>query len=584
MYELFVEKIKSLYNLIIQPIDIMYKLTAINRYKRSLNIGTNDSFGQFYYKLIEESKSTGVVYTPVEISDYIIKSTVAVDKIVENPFIKILDPACGCGNILIPCYRYLKSLYVANIEIINKSHNINLNLNNIDKHIIKNNIFGYDIDEISIKVLLIDLFLESKNIEEDNFIVGDFLFHSSVYTFDIIIGNPPYVGQKTIDREYSKKLKLEYKEIYKDKGDLSYCFFKRAIEKITRSGNVSFITSRYFVEAPSGENLRKLILSDMSINKIVDFYGIRPFKNIGVDPIIIFLEKGNNLDELDVIRPLGSSKEKSQDFYNSVFLNDGYSYKCFKIEKQDLKGTWMLIDKEEREIIKKIDAKCRLTLGDICNSYQGIITGCDKAFIIDKEIIEKMKIEPELIKPWIKSSNIRQFKVKENDKFIIYSDFIDEQDKYKNSVEYIGRFKDKLSSRRECIKGIRRWYQLQWGRKPEIFEAEKIVFPYKADSNRFAVDKGSYFSADVYCLVLKPLSNINYNYLVNVLNSNAYEFYFKCYGKKLGGKLYDYYPNTIMKLPIAIDIQMKNELNTDIYNYFELSNKQIKIIENRLKS
>ena len=50
MYKIFVEKIESLFDLIVEPIDIMFKLEAINRYKNSLNIGTNDSFGEFYYK------------------------------------------------------------------------------------------------------------------------------------------------------------------------------------------------------------------------------------------------------------------------------------------------------------------------------------------------------------------------------------------------------------------------------------------------------------------------------------------------------------------------------------------------------
>ncbi|GLC28660.1 Eco57I restriction-modification methylase domain-containing protein [Clostridium omnivorum] len=584
MNNIFIEKIKSLYNLILEPIDIMFKLTAINRYKSDLNIGINDSFGEYYYKLVEKSKNSGVVYTPVEISEYIIRSTIKEDDVVKNPFIKILDPASGCGNIIIPCYRNLKRIYLDNLDTINQMHNIRLTLENIDKHIINNNIFGYDIDEISIKVLLIDLFLEAKTILKDNFIVGDFLFDNSPIVFDVIIGNPPYVGHKSIDREYCRRLKENYSNIYKDKGDLSYCFFKRSIEKTTKRGKISFITSRYFIEAPSGENLRKLLLADININSVVDFYGIRPFKDAGIDPIIIFLEKGNNINEIDIIKPLGSNKELSENFYNSVFMNQEHAYRCFKLTKQDLKDTWMLIDRVEREIINKINAKCNSTLGDICDSYQGIITGCDKAFIVDKEIIENMEIETELLRPWIKNSNIKQFKVEKNNKFIIYSDFIDEQDKYKKSIEYIEKFKDKLSNRRECIKGIRKWYQLQWGRNPDLFEKEKIIFPYKADSNKFAVDKGSYFSADVYCLLPKSTMNVSNSYLVSILNSKLYEFYFKCYGKKLGGKLYDYYPNTIMKLPIALDIQIIDDFNVSIYNYFNLSYEQIEIIEEKLKS
>ena len=46
-----------------------------------------------------------------------------------------------------------------------------------------------------------------------------------------------------------------------------------------------------------------------------------------------------------------------------------------------------------------------LRLAEIADSYQGIITGCDKAFILSEREIKENKIEKELLKPWIKNSN-----------------------------------------------------------------------------------------------------------------------------------------------------------------------------------
>ena len=48
-------------------------------------------------------------------------------------------------------------------------------------------------------------------------ILGDFCTH---YKFDYILGNPPYIGHKTLDKEYKKYLLKEYKDVYKDKSDL----------------------------------------------------------------------------------------------------------------------------------------------------------------------------------------------------------------------------------------------------------------------------------------------------------------------------------------------------------------------------
>ena len=66
-------------------------------------------------------------------------------------------------------------------------------------------------------------------------------------------------------------------------------------------------------------------------------------------------------------------------------------------------------------------------------------------------------------------------------------------------VDYLSPHKERLEKRRECKTGSIPWYALQWPRKPELFDGEKIIFPYKAEKNRFAVDEGGlYFSADVY--------------------------------------------------------------------------------------
>ena len=69
---------------------------------------------------------------------------------------------------------------------------------------------------------------------------------------------------------------------------------------------------------------------------------------------------------------------------------------------------------------------------DICTSHQGIITGCDKAFVVNNEVIEDENLEKDLLKPWIKGSFIKQNQVNRQNSFIIYSDLIEDESKYPN--------------------------------------------------------------------------------------------------------------------------------------------------------
>lgn len=582
MFELFLHKINELYNIINVPIDNMFKTMALGKTRKTLNMD-QDTFSFTYIKLKnnEKGKENGVVYTPEEIANYMIDNTIFKEDIIANPFMKILDPACGSGNILVCCYKKLHIIYEENLEDINKYNSINLKISDISKHIIENNIYGFDIDESALKILALDLFEASGCFKESNFNKKDFLVEEDKDKYNIILGNPPYIGHKAIDKKYSKELKVKFKEIYKDKGDISYCFFQEAINSLNKKGKLSFITSRYFIESPSGEELRKILKEVCTLYKIVDFYGIRPFKKAGIDPVIIFLiNEPDFKSDIEVIKPIKSSKKDKNCFYKSLFLNEGNNYKRFFINKNILNNKgWILRDKKEREIISKIEERSFTYLYNICDSYQGIITGCDKAFVVDEKTIVDENLERKIIKPWIKSSYIKNGHLEFKDTYLIYSDLIDNPEKYPNVINHINTKKDKLLNRRECKRGVRKWYQLQWGRKREVFEKQKIIFPYKANANKFILDKEHYFSADIYSLVLKENVPFTYKYLISLLNSKAYKFYFQSFAKKLGNDLYEYYPNNIMKLCIPIMGSNEELSDEEINNIFEFNDEQRRIIE-----
>ena len=574
------QRICELHNIILSPIDDIFKTTAIKNYKKEAEISQEENFSEVYYEFIKNNKEKGTVYTPEGITTYMIENTIKAKHIIENPFMKIVDPSCGTGNILICCYKYLRNLYNNNLSKVNKINGLNLTMQNIDEHIINHNLYGFDIDDIAIKILVIDLYDLSNGIIMRNILNTDFLLYENEFKYDMFIGNPPYVGKKSIDNGYAAFLKIRYKEVYRDKGDLSYCFFKKALEDLTHGGKLTFITSRYFLESPSGEDLRKVLREGCTIKKIVDFYGIRPFKNVGIDPVIMFIKNYKNKNnEIEIIKPLNTNGKNKNGFYDSVFLKSGDAFNSFLLEKSRLddKG-WILIDEQKRNIINKIEKRKFTNLSSICNSYQGVITGCDKAFVVNNHIVLSGNIEKSIVKPWIKSSYIEKNSVSRQDSYIIYSDLICDPQEYPMAISYIELNKGKLLKRRECQRGIRKWYELQWGRKQNIFEGQKIVFPFKASSNRFALDIGSYFSADVYALILKEDSIFTYDFLLYILNSKIYEFYFKTFAKKLGEDAYEYYPNNLMKLCIPTMMEIKGKDEDYLYDYFNLSQEEKNVI------
>ena len=528
-----------------------------------IGVLVNDNYEHSYNyekNLSEEiKKSKGIYYTPKFIVDYILNKTLKEHDILSNPCPKILDISCGCGNFLLEAYDILYEMF--------EYYRHELKIENIHKHIIENCIYGVDIDKNAVDIL--NNSLRNKDIDskilKSNIYCFDSLNKNNLgqdvinlfweNKFDYIIGNPPYIGHKSLGKEYKNFLLKEYSEVYRDKSDIYYCFYKRVIDLLSEDGIVSIITPRYFLESISGKHLRNYILNNSYINEIIDFNGSNIFKDISIASCIITLSKKCITSNID-IHKLKNSKLKLN-YLDSLeyYLNDDNFYNI-KIKQSDLNEDWIISNKENLDIYNKLESYGQYRLKDICISFQGIITGCDKAFIIDKRDTDENIEEKKLLKNWVKNKHIKKYKLDENKKLLIYSNDIVDEEEYPKSINYISNYKEKLLNRRECRKNIRKWYELQWGRQKELFERKKIMYPYKAKENRFAIDyKNSFCSADVYSFYIKEEyeKEFSYEYIVGLLNSSIYDTYFKTFAKKMTSDLYDYYPNKVMEIKIFKD-------------------------------
>jgi len=407
--------------------------------------------------------------------------------------------------------------------------------------------------------------------------------------------------------DYKQWLLNEYDTVFKDKSDISFCFLKRIVDILSPNGISGIITSRYFMEGPTGRNLRMYLANNTNILEIVDFYGAKIFRDVGVATAIYFFEKTKSLNnEINVNKLIddGHSFEESEDLQETMKAN---LFERFQINQANLDtDRWILISKESLNIYKKIENKSKYKLGDIVTSFQGVITGCDKAFVLTEELIKKYNIEKELLKKWIKNKNVDRYHILDTELSLVYSDLIKLEKDYPNSIEFIRNYKDRLENRRECKVGRRKWYELQWGRDTKLFEQPKIVFPYKASTNRFALDYNNlYCSADIYSIIIKDeyRNKISLEYLVGLLNSRIYEFYFKLFAKKMGKGIYDYYPNSVLDMKIIIEdiiddienrvkqimkldndnnrqeiYRLEEEINIIVGNYVGLDEKEYRIV------
>ncbi|MFX1568161.1 MAG: class I SAM-dependent DNA methyltransferase [Promethearchaeota archaeon] len=167
----------------------------------------------------------------------------------------MLDPCCGSGNFLIETIKH----------ILSQDEPIERKISAI------NNIYGYDINPISIYASKVSLFYLLKDIINDihlNLYVLDFLFHKENdinIRYDLIIGNPPWYTYRDIETiEYQNKVKnlseqLDLKPLPKNllNLEISTLFFVKANRTFLKEkGKIFFVITKGVITGSHASRFR----------------------------------------------------------------------------------------------------------------------------------------------------------------------------------------------------------------------------------------------------------------------------------------------------------------------------------------
>ena len=101
-------------------------------------------------------------------------------------------------------------------------------------------------------------------------------------SFDIVIGNPPYVSNK----EIKNKDMVNYKKLYGIQDDLYYYFYIKGIKLLEDKGILSYISSNSFLTIQSKKGLRE-ILQNKHLLEIINTGNV--FEHAEVEPAIVTL-------------------------------------------------------------------------------------------------------------------------------------------------------------------------------------------------------------------------------------------------------------------------------------------------------
>ena len=568
-------------------------------------------------------RAGGVYYTPQFVVDYIVEKTVGKAIKGKSPEeinkLSFIDIACGSGSFLIAVFdkllRYLHNWYQEHPKkakedgCIKKEGLWVLSIRQ-KQDILRNNIFGIDIDYNAVEVTQLSLALKmlddetqataadmdslyhsailpdlSNNIKCGNSLIGynqmfsdkDFEtlnpldFHQAFLTvmskggFDCVVGNPPYIQLQKNAGRLGDALKKENYETYERTGDIYTIFIEKALGIINQTGRIGFITSNKWMRAGYGKKLRKFLAARSQPETLIDFAGFKVFKDATVDTNILIASKGAAGANI----PACSVKS---DFSLAQGLDDYVKNNLDSINKPG-EDSWIIANKIELGIRKKIESiGTPLKDWDVKINY-GIKTGYNEAFIIDgKKRAELIAADPkseEIIKPILRGRDIKRYHAEFADLWILFIPwhFPLHKDKtiqgaskkaekeferqYPAVYYHLLSHKEKLSKRNKAETGIRyEWYALQRCANTyyEEFEKEKIVWA-ETDSNlnlAYAT-AGMYLQKTCFMIIGKDI-----NFIMSILNSKLGQFTIRSIAPNLGSKGMSLTKESVKLIPIPL--------------------------------
>lgn len=226
--------------------------------------------------------------------------------------------------------------------------------------------------------------------------------------FDIVLTNPPYVRQELLDGELKEVLKRRYPQVYRGTADLYVYFYARALHLLREGGVGSFISSNKWLRAGYGKKLRRHLGSKVTVDAVVDFGDLPLFEATAYPMIIVFQNEPS--EEEHALQALEVEDLAVVDRLSEVVRGEAWPQPQ---DTLDAKRGWALVRPDVLALLEKL-RRGGMPLGEYTDEdlYRGVVTGLNKAFVIDKStrdgLVNKNAKSAEIIKPWLRGRNVKR--------------------------------------------------------------------------------------------------------------------------------------------------------------------------------
>ncbi|MFP6176020.1 Eco57I restriction-modification methylase domain-containing protein [Helicobacter pylori] len=446
---------------------------------------------------------------------------------------------------------------------------------------------------------------------------GDFL------GFDCIIGNPPYIRQEQI-KDIKPLLAKQYQDFYNSTADIYTYFFALAYHLLKEKGFSAFITSNKYARAKYGAKLREWLLKKTTLVSYMELNALKVFESAAVDTSIMNFIKQTPPKESD-FKYYEPTPDDKNDLKSTLHLS--MKQNALSTESFIFANTTLL---DLRDKIESVGTPLKDWGIQI---YRGILTGANEAFIIptekrdailkncddvqkDERGMSERERTKELIKPILRGKDIKRYSYEWAGEWLInthngYTSALKSKippidiAKYPAIKAHLDAHWDTIATRSDQGDTP---YHLRNCAYLEDFEKEKIVYPcIMAKEPCFVYEEKGLYAPAPANIITGDKTEIKY--LTALLNSKCIYFAMRKFymGGGIEGELKT---NNLEKIPIpkitpqnqeladkitdgakqilalkekdpkANTQKLEKEIDALVYQLYNLTDEEIKIIEN----
>jgi hypothetical protein len=468
--------------------------------------------------------------------------------------VKVCDPACGSGAFLNQALSFFIDEHRFIDDLVAELTNTPLRLFDTDLQILENNIYGVDINEESVEIAKLSLWLRtaqpgrklsdlSANIKcgnsliDDPAVAGDKAFNwqqefPAVFGktgtelgrsggFDVVIGNPPYVQLQSLGA-MSESLKRCGYETFDRGGDLYCLFTERGYTLLRNNGLLSFIMPNKWMLVAYGKPLRKF-LSKTGLQQILNFGDVQFFQDAATIVCIFVTQKKAVQSTVKVLSL--NQRTYSGDFLTAVSTGI-YDYPVGNFTENE----WSIQPYADAIKLQKMKENGVALKALPIEINYGIKTGFNDAFYIDEATRERLIAEDprsaELIHKMLRGRDIIPYGYSGFEYLI--STFpslklnIDNYPAIKKHLLSFGFDRLKQTGDQGARKKTRgEWFETQdsiayW----QEFQKHKIIYPNMTSVFPFMYDESGLFINDKGFILSAKEDSLSLHALLGVFNSS----------------------------------------------------------------